>query len=54
MYSEVTWVLVSSGTQVLSRIIFDPDYLPDSPSVSYDYENTAYEIMKFKEDIQAF
>ena len=25
MYSEVAWVLVSSGTQ----IILDPDYLPD-------------------------
>ena len=30
IHSEVTWVLVSSGTQVLSQIIFDPDYLPNS------------------------
>ena len=27
MYSEVAWVLVSSGTQVQSQIILVPDYL---------------------------
>ena len=37
MYAEVAWVLVSSGTQVQSQKILDPDYLPDYPSVSYDY-----------------
>ena len=34
MYSEVAWVLVSSGTQVQPQIILDPDYLPDYLSVS--------------------
>ena len=34
MYGEVTWVLVSSGTQVQPQVILDPDYLPDYPSVS--------------------
>ena len=37
MYSEVAWVLVSSGTQVQPQIILDPDYLPDDLFVSYDY-----------------
>ena len=37
MYAEVAWVLVSSGTQVQPQIILDPDYLPDYPSVSYNY-----------------
>ena len=37
MYAEVTWVLVSSGTQVQPPIILDPDYLPDYPSITYDY-----------------
>ena len=37
MYAEVAWVLVYSGTQVQSKIILDPDYLPDYPSVSYDF-----------------
>ena len=36
-YAEVAWVLVSSGTQVQSQIILDPDYLPGYLSVSYDY-----------------
>ena len=40
MYSEVAWVLVSSGTQVQPQIILDPDYLPDYFSVSYDYAET--------------
>ena len=31
MYSEVDWVLISSGTQVQPQIILDPDYLPDRP-----------------------
>ena len=39
MYAEVGWVLVSSGTQVQLKIILDPDYLPENPSVSYDYDN---------------
>ena len=42
MYAEVTWVLVSSGTQVQSQIILDPDYLPDYLSVSYDYDIIEY------------
>ena len=29
MYSEVAWVLVSSGTKVQLQIILDPDFLPD-------------------------
>ena len=37
MYAEVASVLVSSGTQVQPQMILDPDYLPDYPSVSYDY-----------------
>ena len=45
MYSEVVWVLVSSGTQVQPQIIFDPDYVPEYLSVSYDYD----EIKKDKE-----
>ena len=39
MYAEVAWVLVSSGTQVQSQVILDPDYLSDYLSVSYDYVN---------------
>ena len=34
MYAEVVWVIVSSGTQVQSQVILDPDFL----SVSYDYD----------------
>ena len=37
MYSEVAWVLVSSGTHVQPQIILDPDYIADYLSVSYDY-----------------
>ena len=37
MYSEVAWVLVSSGTQFQPQIILDPDYFLDHLSVSYDY-----------------
>ena len=40
MYTEVAWVLVSSGTQVQPQIILDPDYLPDYLFVSDDYEIT--------------
>ena len=39
MYSEVAWVLISSGTQVELQITVEPDYLPDYIlSVSYDYD----------------
>ena len=38
MHAELAWVLVSSGTQVQSQIILDIDYIPDYPSVSYDYD----------------
>ena len=38
MYSEVVWVLISSGTQVQSQITLELDYIPDYLSVSYDYE----------------
>lgn len=34
--SEVTWVLVYSGTQVQSHVILDPGYLPEYFSFSYD------------------
>ena len=37
MYSEVAWILVSSGTQIQPQVILDPAYLPDYFSVSYDY-----------------
>ena len=37
MYSELPWVLVSSGTEVQPQIILDADYLPEYFSVSYDY-----------------
>ena len=37
MYAEVACVLVSSATQVQPQVIFDPDYLPDYLSLSYDY-----------------
>ena len=41
MYSEVAWVLVSSGTHIQPQIILDPDYLPDYLSVYYDYGFTS-------------
>ena len=37
MYSQVTWLLMSSRTQVQQQIILDLDYLPDCRSVSYGY-----------------
>ena len=40
MNSEVTEVLVASGTQVQFQIILDPDYLPDYLFASYDYAKT--------------
>ena len=40
MHADLAWVLVSSGTQVQSQIILDIDYIPDYPSVSYDYDFT--------------
>ena len=40
MYSDVAWVLLSSGTQVQPQIILELDYLPDYLSVSYDYAFT--------------
>ena len=40
MYTEVAWVLVSPRTQVQQEIMLDPDYLPDCPSISYDYVYT--------------
>ena len=48
MYAEVAWVLVSSGTQVQSQVILNPDYLPDYLSVSYDYGfiNTSDRLIK--------
>ena len=39
MYCEVAWILESSGTQFSPQKKLDPDYLPDNPSVSYDYVN---------------
>ena len=39
-------VQVSSGTQFQTQIIFDPDYLPDYLSISYDYELTINETME--------
>ena len=40
MYAEVSWVLVSSRTQVQPQVILNPEYLPDYLSVSYDYNST--------------
>ena len=40
LHSEVAWVLVYSGTEIQRQITFDPDYLPDYLSVSYDYDLT--------------
>ena len=37
MYSDESWVPVSSGTQVQPQIILVSDYLPDYLSVFYDY-----------------
>ena len=37
MCAEVAWVLVSEDTQVQQQIILNPDYLPDYPSVFFDY-----------------
>ena len=36
MYTEITWVLVSSRSQVQPQVILDPDNLQDYLSVSYD------------------
>ena len=33
MNSEVSWVLVSSETQVQSQIILNPDYLPEFQTI---------------------
>ena len=38
MYTEVAWVLVSSGTQVKPQVILDPDYRTVYLSVSYEYD----------------
>ena len=37
MNSEVAWVLVSSGAQVQSQIILNPDYIADYRAVPFDY-----------------
>ena len=37
MHSELAWVLGSSGTQIQSQIILEPNCLSDYLSVSYDY-----------------
>ena len=39
-FDELCDSLVSSGTQVQPQIIFDPDFLPNYLSVSYDYDLT--------------
>ena len=48
MYSEVAWVLVSSGTQFQPQIILDPDHLPNYPSISYDYATSCNQRPCFK------
>ena len=53
MNSEVSWVLVSSETQVQPQIILDPDYLPDYLSFSYDYDvifTISFNICKSRRD----
>ena len=37
MYAEVSWAVVSLGTQVQPQITIDLDYFPGYSSVSYDY-----------------
>ena len=37
MYTEVTWVLVSSVIQVHPQLMPDSDYPPNSLSASYNY-----------------
>ena len=44
MHGEIGWILVSSGTQVQSQVILDPDYLADYLSVSHDYGNSYFVI----------
>ena len=39
MYTELAWILVSSGTQVQPQIILDPSHFSDYPSVSHDYDH---------------
>ena len=39
MWSEIVWVLVSSGTQIQPQIILDSDYPPKYLSISYDYDS---------------
>ena len=46
MDSVVAWVLVSLGTQVQRQIMFEPGYLPDYLSISYDYVWTINSISK--------
>ena len=48
LYSEVAWVLVSSGTQVQLQAILEPDYLPGYLSVSYDYVVTYTTVISIK------
>ena len=40
MRSEVSWVIVSSRSQVQPQIILDLDYLSHYLSISYDYETS--------------
>ena len=42
MNSEVSWVLVSSGTQAQPQITLDPDYLLNYLSVSYECASIYY------------
>ena len=38
VYSEVAWVLVSSGTELQKHTILELKYFPNYLSVSYDYD----------------
>ena len=49
MYSEVTWVLVSSETLVRPQIILNSEYLPDYLSAFYDYADIRKQF-KFAEE----
>ena len=49
MYTEVGWVLVSSGTQVQPQVILDPDHLPGYLSISYDDANSKLKIKVYLE-----
>ena len=53
MNSEVAWLPVSSGTQVQTQKILNPDYLPEYLSVFYDYGWNIGQIVSRPEAIES-